>query len=291
MNCNLYIYGNPQIMMQLYDSTCFDCSRLITNKYSTSFSLGIKAFSPKFRDPIYAIYGFVRYADEIVDTFHDFDKAKLIATFRADTFKAIEERISLNPVLHAFQVVVNHYGIEADLIDAFLTSMEMDLYANTYDEDGYKAYIYGSAEVVGLMCLRVFCEGNDAQYRALVSHACALGSAFQKVNFLRDVKADKEERGRTYFPNVNFDKFTECDKQEIEQDIQRDFDMGYEGIKMLPVGCKLGVYIAYTYYKQLFKKISTTPVDHILQKRVRVSDTRKIALFAQAVMQQKLKAI
>ncbi|MCC8410753.1 phytoene/squalene synthase family protein [Mucilaginibacter sp. UR6-1] len=278
-------------MMQLYDSTCFDCSRLITNNYSTSFSLGIKAFAQKFRDPIYAIYGFVRYADEIVDTFHEHDKAKLIATFRADTFKAIEERISLNPVLHAFQIVVNHYNIDTDLIDAFLTSMEMDLYAKSYDEEGYKAYIYGSAEVIGLMCLRVFCEGNNQQYQALLPNACSLGSAFQKVNFLRDVKADREERGRIYFPNVNFDKFTDRDKQAIELDIQKDFDMAFEGIKMLPVGSKLGVYIAYTYYKQLFKKISRMPVDSILQKRVRVSDTRKLALFAQAVMQQKLNVI
>lgn len=277
--------------MQLYDSTCFDCSRLITNNYSTSFSLGIKAFAQKFRDPIYAIYGFVRYADEIVDTFHEHDKAKLIATFRADTFKAIEERISLNPVLHAFQIVVNHYNIDTDLIDAFLTSMEMDLYAKSYDEEGYKAYIYGSAEVIGLMCLRVFCEGNNQQYQALLPNACSLGSAFQKVNFLRDVKADREERGRIYFPNVNFDKFTDRDKQAIELDIQKDFDMAFEGIKMLPVGSKLGVYIAYTYYKQLFKKISRMPVDSILQKRVRVSDTRKLALFAQAVMQQKLNVI
>lgn len=277
--------------MQLYDSTCFDCSRLITNNYSTSFSLGIKAFAQKFRDPIYAIYGFVRYADEIVDTFHEHDKPKLIAAFRAETFKAIKERISLNPVLHSFQIVVNHYRIDTDLIDAFLTSMEMDLYTQNYDEDGYKAYIYGSAEVVGLMCLRVFCEGNEHQYQALVPNACSLGSAFQKVNFLRDVKADREERGRTYFPNVNFDQFTERDKQAIELDIQKDFDDAFEGIKKLPVGSKLGVYIAYTYYKQLFKKIIRTPVDDILQKRVRVSDTRKLALFAQAVMQQKLNVI
>lgn len=278
-------------MMQLYDSTCFDCSRLITNNYSTSFSLGIKAFAKKFRDPIYAIYGFVRYADEIVDTFHDHDKPKLIAAFRADTFRAIEERISLNPVLHSFQIVVNHYGIDTNLIDAFLTSMEMDLYTQEYDEEGYKAYIYGSAEVIGLMCLRVFCEGNNQQYQALLPNACSLGSAFQKINFLRDVKSDREERGRTYFPNVNFDKFTEHDKQAIELDIQKDFDDAFEGIKKLPVGSKLGVYIAYTYYKQLFKKISRMPVDSILQKRIRVSDTRKLALFAQAVMQQKLNVI
>ncbi|RYZ98705.1 MAG: phytoene/squalene synthase family protein, partial [Sphingobacteriaceae bacterium] len=239
--------------MDLYDNTCFDCSKLITQNYSTSFSLGIKAFDKKFRNPIYAIYGFVRYADEIVDTFHDHDKEKLISDFKAQTFVAIKQKISLNPVLHAFQMVVNRYGIDHDLIEAFLISMEMDLHTRVYDEESYKAYIYGSAEVIGLMCLRVFCENDDKLYQALLPKACSLGSAFQKINFLRDVKADHEERGRIYFPGVNFDNFTEQDKKIIELDIKKDFDDGFEGIKLLPNGTKLGVYIAYIYYKTLFK--------------------------------------
>ncbi|RVU01603.1 phytoene/squalene synthase family protein [Mucilaginibacter limnophilus] len=277
--------------LQLYNDTCFDCSKLVANRYSTSFSLGIKAFSKKFRAPIYAIYGFVRCADEIVDTFHNHDKETLIADFKAETYKAIAQGLSLNPVLHAFQAVVNKYDINPELIEAFLTSMEMDLYATSYDEETYHAYIYGSAEVVGLMCLKVFCENDDELYRSLMPMACSLGAAFQKINFLRDVKADKEERGRVYFPGIDLKNFTEQDKKNIELDIERDFNDAFEGIKKLPAGARLGVYIAYVYYKQLFKKISCTPADDILQKRIRISDRRKVALYAQAILQQKLNAI
>ncbi|MDN3550055.1 phytoene/squalene synthase family protein [Mucilaginibacter aquaedulcis] len=278
-------------MMNLYDETCFECSKLITNKYSTSFSLGIKAFDKKFRNPIYAIYGFVRYADEIVDTFHGHDKLQLISDFRRDTFKAIDERISLNPVIHAFQQVVHRYGIEPQLIDAFLCSMEMDLDKKAYDDACYKAYIYGSAEVIGLMCLRVFLDNNDKRYRELLPQARSLGAAFQKVNFLRDIKADLQERGRTYFPDVDFNNFIEQDKQAIEADIQLDFNNAFEGIKSLPSGTRLGVYIAYVYYLQLFKKINYTPANVILQKRIRISDTRKMGLYVKAVLQQKLNVI
>jgi len=277
--------------MNLYDETCFECSKVITNRYSTSFSKGILAFDKRFQNPIYAIYGFVRYADEIVDTFHDFDKQKLIKDFRKETFVAIRQGISLNPVLQSFQHVVNFYGIEDSLIDAFLRSMEMDLDKTMYDEVGYKTYIYGSAEVVGLMCLRVFCENNKEVYQALLPKACSLGAAFQKINFLRDVKADFEERGRTYFPDVDFNNFTELDKQDIEKDIKKDFDDAFEGIKRLPYGSRLGVYIAYTYYLQLFKIISKTPASVILQKRIRVSDSQKMALYFKAVLHQKLKII
>ncbi|RCH55766.1 phytoene/squalene synthase family protein [Mucilaginibacter hurinus] len=277
--------------MQLYDDTCFNCSKLITNKYSTSFSLGIKAFDKKFRDPIYAIYGFVRYADEIVDTFHEHDKQQLISDFRAQTFIAIKQKISLNPVLHAFQIVVNRYGIEHDLIEAFLISMEMDLDTRVYDQEAYKAYIYGSAEVVGLMCLRVFCDNDEQLYQALLPKACSLGSAFQKINFLRDVRADHEERGRTYFPGVNFENFTEADKRAIEEDIKADFADGFEGIKLLPPGTKLGVYIAYMYYQHLLKKITGIPANTIRQKRVRISDTQKMALYAKAIFKQKFNII
>ncbi|WP_183563078.1 phytoene/squalene synthase family protein [Mucilaginibacter sp. SP1R1] len=278
-------------MMTLYDETCFECSKLITNKYSTSFSLGIKAFDKGFQYPIYAIYGFVRYADEIVDTFHEYDKLQLITNFRTETFRAVEERISLNPVIHAFQQVVNKYGIDMELIDAFLQSMEMDLDKKIYDSACYKTYIYGSAEAIGLMCLRIFTNNNDTQYQALLPNARSLGAAFQKVNFLRDVKADYQERGRTYFPGIDFNNFTEHDKRSIEADIKKDFDDAFEGIKRLPAGTRLGVYIAYMYYLQLFKKISYTPASVILQKRIRISDTRKIGLYVKAVLQQKLKVI
>ena len=277
--------------MDLYNETCFECSKVITNKYSTSFSLGIKAFDKKFQYPIYAIYGFVRYADEIVDTFHDHDKLKLITQFKADTKQAINEKISLNPVLQSFQTVVNNYHIGFDLIEAFLKSMEMDLDKTSYTDDSYKEYIYGSAEVVGLMCLRVFCEGDKKLYDNLLPMARSLGSAFQKINFLRDIKADYEDRGRTYFPDVDFTKFTEADKTEIEKDIKVDFDDAFEGIKRLPQGSKLGVYIAYVYYLQLFKKIKNTPATIIANKRIRVSDTHKIFLMAQALIKSKLNYV
>ncbi|MVN90256.1 phytoene/squalene synthase family protein [Mucilaginibacter aquatilis] len=277
--------------MNLFDETCFECSKIITTKYSTSFSKGIMAFDRKFRYPIYAIYGFVRYADEIVDTFHDYDKAKLIASFRVQTFEAIAQKISLNPVLQAFQQVVNRYNIEHELIDAFLRSMEMDLDKKAYDSSTYQTYIYGSAEVVGLMCLHIFCENDKAMYKQLVPMARSLGAAFQKVNFLRDVKSDFEERGRTYFPFVDFNRFNEEDKRAIEADIEKDFDDAFKGIKQLPRGTRLGVYVAYIYYRQLFKKISRTPANTILQKRIRISDTHKTALYFKAVLHQKLNVI
>lgn len=277
--------------MDLYSETCFECSKIITRRYSTSFSLGIKAFDKRFRYPIYAIYGFVRYADEIVDTFHNQDKAALIADFRRQTFEAIQQRISMNPVLHSFQETVNKYGIENHLIDAFLVSMEMDLDKTSYTDDSYQQYIYGSAEVVGLMCLRVFCEGNGTLYDSLLPQARSLGSAFQKINFLRDIHSDYEERGRTYFPKVDFTCFTDQNKEAILTDIKLDFDEAFKGIKNLPAGTRLGVYIAYVYYLQLFKKIKNTPATQIAQKRIRVSDTRKMVLFLQAVIQNKLNAI
>ena len=277
--------------MNLFDETCFECSKLITTKYSTSFSMGINAFEKRFRYPVYAIYGFVRYADEIVDTFYGHDQRQLIDDFRNETFKAIDLGISTNPVLHSFQQVVNRYGIEKDLIDAFLNSMKMDLDKTAYDGDGYKAYIYGSAEVVGLMCLRVFCENDCTLYEQLISKARSLGSAFQKINFLRDIKSDYEDRGRTYFPEVDFNNFTEQDKNFIETDIKKDFDDALEGIKLLPRGSRLGVYVAYVYYLQLFKKIRRTTANTIMQKRIRVSDTHKLSLYFKAVLHQKLNVI
>ena len=278
-------------MMALFDQTALECSKLITEKYSTSFTLGIKTLDRKFHLPIYAIYGFVRFADEIVDTFHGFDKKVLLNRFRHDTYQAIEEGVSLNPVLHSFQMVVRQYNLERELIDAFLKSMEMDLYLQNYDNEGYSEYIYGSAEVVGLMCLRVFCEGNCPDYDRLREPARKLGSAFQKVNFLRDVKSDYQERGRTYFPGVDFNDFSRDAKKLIEDDIQRDFDEAYIGIMNLPRGARMGVYLAYTYYQTLFDKIKALPVAQIQTGRVRVPDAKKIALLAQTYLKYRLNVL
>jgi len=278
-------------MMQLYDDTCVECSQLITNRYSTSFSMGIKAFDEKLRAPIYAIYGYVRFADEIVDTFHNYDKAALLTKFRQDTYEAIEEGISLNPVLHAFQEVVNKYSIEIAHIDAFLDSMEMDLHFEKYEDSLYKEYIYGSAEVVGLMCLRVFCEGDDKEYQRLEAPARSLGSAFQKINFLRDMKSDYIERGRVYFPGVDFTNFTNKDKALIEADIKKDFDDAYLGIIELPAGAKFGVYLAYVYYTKLFKKIKKATAAKVKEERIRVRDSRKMALLVSSALRNSLNLL
>ncbi len=274
-------------MMTLYDQTCQECSQLITNRYSTSFSLGIRVFDKKYRSPIYSIYGFVRFADEIVDTFHDFPKASLLEKFRQDTYQAIEEKISLNPVLHAFQQVVWEYDIDRELIDAFLDSMEMDLYFDRYQDSLYQQYIYGSAEVVGLMCLKVFCKSDTEHYESLKDSARSLGSAFQKINFLRDMKSDFAERGRVYFPGVDFNNFTNEDKERIESDIKADFDHAYEGIIRLPEGARFGVYLAYRYYINLFKKIKRATAARVKQERIRVKDSKKMyLLFSSAVKNQ-----
>lgn len=273
--------------LQLFHNTCFECSKLITKRYSTSFSLGIRVFNQRFRAPIYGIYGFVRFADEIVDTFHNYPKKELLDRFRADTYKAIDDGISLNPVLHSFQEVVHHYKIERELIDAFLHSMEMDLDKNVYDDSGYDEYIYGSAEVVGLMCLRVFTEGNDAEYQRLKSSARKLGAAFQKINFLRDIKSDFDDRGRVYFPGVDFSRFDQTQKLRIEADIAEDFQAALEGIRELPKGARFGVYLAYKYYTQLFAKIKSSPAQRVSETRIRVSDKRKMyLLFSSAVRHQ-----
>jgi 15-cis-phytoene synthase len=275
----------------LYQNTCGECSKLITQRYSTSFSMGIKVFEQRFQMPIYGIYGFVRFADEIVDTFHDFDKKDLLERFKKETYQAIDEKISLNPVLHSFQNVVNQYGIERELIAAFLRSMEMDLEQNAYDPKGYEEYIYGSAEVVGLMCLRVFTENDTMKYDRLRDSACSLGAAFQKINFLRDIKSDYDERGRTYFPGVDFKKFTNEDKAQIEIDIKKDFDAALFGIRELPKGARLGVYIAYKYYLQLFRKIKTAPAALIAQERFRVSDKRKVYLLFSSTVRNSLDVL
>lgn len=272
----------------LYQETSFACSRLITNRYSTSFSLGIRMLSRKYHAPIYGIYGYVRYADEIVDTFFEQNQSELLSEFRRDTQLAIERGFSANPVLHAFQQVVHAYAIEPELVDAFLTSMDMDLHDRVYDQQQYETYIYGSAEAVGLMCLRVFCENDKECYSTLREPARRLGAAFQKVNFLRDIRADYEFRGRTYFPGVDFQQFDLDAKAAIEQDILADFDAAYEGILQLPRGARLGVYTAYIYYKQLFKKICACPASRIMQERIRVPNTRKLSLLLGTYFRHKL---
>jgi phytoene/squalene synthetase len=278
-------------MINLFHEVSQDCSRITTEKYSTSFSSAIKLLHKDLRTPICNIYGFVRFADEIVDTFHGFDKALLFEEFKKATYDAIERGISLNPILHSFQMTVNQYGIDHALIDAFLYSMELDLGKHTYDRAGYETYIYGSAEVVGLMCLYIFCEGNQAQYDALKPSAKSLGSAFQKVNFLRDVKADFEGLDRMYFPDCDFANFTMADKLAIEQDIQKDFDEAYAGILNLPIKARFGVYVAYKYYLSLFKKIQRLEPAHILESRVRIPDYGKAFILAKAGIRSQLNIL
>lgn len=266
-------------MKALFDSVSIRASRMTTKAYSTSFSLGILGLDKKYHDPIYAIYGFVRFADEIVDSFEGYPQKELLERFWKDTYLALDEKISLNPILNSFQQVVNTFEIDRELIETFLKSMEMDLYKNDYDEAGYKAYILGSAEVVGLMCLKVFVDGSEERYQTLKKPAMQLGSAFQKINFLRDLHADYKKLGRTYFPGVDLNNFNESVKTEIEADIDIDFMAGYQGIKQLPKGARFGVYIAYVYYYSLFKKIKKTHCDIILSQRVRISNKRKYGLF------------
>ena len=265
--------------MDLYLQVSLDASKRLTQAYSTSFSSGIRTLDKSYHEAIYAVYGFVRLADEIVDTFYEQDQADLLTRFRQDTYRAIEEKISLNPILHSFQWAVNKFHMERDLIDAFLYSMEMDLTDRVYDQAIYKQYIYGSAEVVGLMCLRVFCAGDLAEYERLKPDACALGSAFQKINFLRDIKSDFEDRGRVYFPGIDYNNFTESEKKEIEADIQADFDAGLRGIENLPKTARKGVLLAYEYYIRLFEKIKLVPVERLKSERIRVPDWEKLLIY------------
>lgn len=268
--------------MNLFHELSQDCSRMTTEKYSTSFSSAIRLLHKDLRGPIYNIYGFVRFADEIVDTFHQYDKTLLLNEFKQATREAIDRGISLNPILHSFQLTVNAYSIPQELVESFLYSMQLDLAKRSYDRAGYEEYIYGSAEVVGLMCLYVFCEGNQAMYESLKPFARRLGAAFQKVNFLRDLKEDYEGMDRMYFPGCDFSNFTWTDKSTIEADIQHDFDLAYEGLQSLPVKARFGVYVAYKYYLSLFKKIRKVKPQHILQDRVRIADYSKMVILAKA---------
>ncbi len=278
-------------MFEIFEKSTFGCSKLVTELYSTSFSLGIKTLNKKFHGPIYGIYGFVRYADEIVDTFHNFDKKVLLERFKNDTFLALEEGISLNPILHSFQQVVHQFKIDRELIDAFLYSMEMDLMNVKYDAEKYNEYIYGSAEVVGLMCLKVFVEGDEKLFDSLKKDAQSLGAAFQKVNFLRDLKSDFQDKGRVYFPEVDFSNFSGDAKLAIEADIQKDFDDALRGILNLPIGAKNGVYLAYVYYLKLFKKIQKTSASRIQHERIRVNDIVKFTLLAKTLVKGSLGVI
>ncbi|HSZ24659.1 MAG TPA: phytoene/squalene synthase family protein [Cytophagaceae bacterium] len=278
-------------MKEFYDDVTFKCSKLITNCYSTSFSLGTYFLGKEFRMPVYSIYGFVRFADEIVDTFHNFNKQELLNRFIKDTYQALEEGISLNPVLNSFQLTVRHYQIDRELIDTFLKSMRMDLENKKYNQEGYEEYILGSAEVVGLMCLKIFVRGNEKTYQALKHDAMKLGSAFQKINFLRDLKADYQIMGRTYFPGLEMNQFDEKSKKEIENDIQKDFDAGLRGIRKLSKESRFGVYIAYTYYTSLYKKIKRMPASTILNQRIRITDGRKYLLFIGCLIKHKLNLI
>jgi phytoene/squalene synthetase len=278
-------------MIKLFHQVSQECSRITTELYSTSFSSSIRLLHKDLRTPVFNIYGFVRFADEIVDSFHDFDKETLLSEFKAATYQAIEQKISLNPILHSFQLTVNEFKIDHQLIDAFLHSMEMDLGKKQYDKLGYEEYIYGSAEVVGLMCLYVFCNGNRSSYEQLKPYACSLGSAFQKVNFLRDLKADFEGLDRMYFPGCDFSNFTQADKLKIEEDIQKDFDHAHEGILQLPLKARFGVYVAYKYYLSLFKKIKKLQPQKILDTRVRIPDHGKMFILAKAGIRSQLNLL
>jgi phytoene/squalene synthetase len=275
-------------MLQLFHHNSQACSKITTETYSTSFSSAIRLLHKGLRAPVFNIYGFVRFADEIVDTFHHQNKAQLLEEFKKETYTAIARGISLNPILHSFQMTVNEYNIDPSLIDAFFNSMEMDLNKNRYDASGYKEYIYGSAEVVGLMCLYVFCEGDGAAFEKLKPAAQSLGSAFQKVNFIRDVKADYKELSRTYFPGVDFESFNASMKKEIEDDISKDFVNAYKGIIQLPDKARFGVYVAYKYYLALFKKIQKTRTAHILESRIRIPNYYKAFILAKAGLRMQL---
>lgn len=276
---------------ELFDKNAIKCSRLTTKAYSTSFSLGILCLHKELRDPIYAIYGFVRFADEIVDTFHPYNKKSLLDRFRTETYQAIDEKISLNPILQSFQLTVNQFQIDHELIEQFLHSMEMDINGKNHNQKSFEEYILGSAEVVGLMCLKVFCNGDATSYNKLKPMAMRLGSAFQKINFLRDLNADYIGMGRSYFPEVNLDNFNDNSKKQIEDSIAADFNEGYKGIQKLPRSSKLGVYVAYLYYMALFNKIKNTPSEYVLENRIRIPNRHKFSILFYSYLKHQFNLI
>ena len=278
-------------MKAIFDNLSQDMSKMTTRRYSTSFSLGIRFLNKELHKPIYSIYGYVRFADEIVDSFDGYDKESLLAEFKKDTYEAIEKGISLNPILNSFQWAVNKYRVPLDLIETFMNSMEMDLDKKVYDKDTYEKYILGSAEVVGLMCLKIFVSGDEDEYQRLKMNAMKLGSAFQKINFLRDLNDDFNELGRTYFPGINMNDFNNIVKKEIEADIEKDFRLGYEGILMLPKRARFGVYMAYKYYFKLFKKIKRTKAERILEERVRIPNRKKARILVTSYVRHNLNIL
>ena len=276
-------------MKALFDSVSYNCSKIVTTSYSTSFSLATKMLSHVIRQDIYNIYGFVRFADEIVDTFHDYNKEELLNRFEVDLEYALKNKISLNPILNAFQHTYHKYNLEKHMVDSFMKSMRLDLYKTKYlTEVEYKDYIYGSADVVGLMCLKVFVKGDDIKYNELKSTAMSLGSAFQKVNFLRDLKADHDNLERTYFPNTDLNNLDEISKRAIILDIENDFSEGLKGIKQLPIEAKFGVFMAYRYYNQLLKKLKKTPALDIKKARIRVPNYKKVELLTRSYVKYQL---
>ena len=279
-------------MKAIFDNVSYDCSKTVTKTYSTSFSLATKMLSKSIRQDIYNIYGFVRFADEIVDSFHDFDKKELFQKFEQDLEHALKNRISLNPILNAFQHTFHHYNIDKSLVNSFMNSMRMDLHKSNYlTEEEYKAYIYGSADVVGLMCLKVFVNGDEDRYNELKDTAMSLGSAFQKVNFLRDLNEDFENLNRSYFPNINPNQISELDKEQVILDIKRDFKEAHKGIIKLPNEAKLAVYVAYKYYSNLLNKIEKTPSYALKEKRIRVSNPRKMCLLVESYFNFKMNLV
>tara|TARA_B100001113_G_scaffold52230_2_gene38246 strand:+ start:786 stop:1625 length:840 start_codon:yes stop_codon:yes gene_type:complete len=279
-------------MKKIFDEVSYSCSEKVTKTYSTSFSLATRLLSQNIRKDIYNIYGFVRFADEIVDSFHDYDKKELFEDFSIDLDKALKNKIHLNPILNSFQHTFHKYDIDISLVDAFMKSMKMDLSKKKYSTvKEFKEYIYGSADVVGLMCLKVFVQGNQKLYLSLKESAMSLGSAFQKVNFLRDLKADKEDLNRSYFPNTSFKNLDEKDKDFIISDIENDFSKGLEGIKNLPIEAKFGVFMAYRYYNQLLKKLKKTPATEIINRRIRVPNLKKLELLTRSYVKYQLNLL
>ncbi len=278
-------------MKELFDKVSVKSSKYLTRIYSTSFSLGIRFLAKELRDPVYSIYGFVRLGDEIVDTFHTYDKKSLLDGFRKEVYDSIQNKISINPILNSFQYVVNKFNIDIELIDSFIYSMDMDLNATIYDVSTYQKYILGSAEVVGLMCLKVFCSGDQKKYEELKGYAMKLGSAYQKVNFLRDMHSDYIKLGRTYFPDLDMNQFNDDVKKKIEEDIEKDFQLGYEGISKLPKKARFGVYLSFIYYWALFNKIKRIPSDRLLNERIRISDSFKYYLLLKSSLKYNLSRL
>ena len=279
-------------MIHLFDEVAYECSQKVTNGYSTSFSSAVRMLAPSIRPAIHSVYGFVRFADEVVDTFHDKDKKLLLDKFEWDFYQSLDMGISLNPILHAFQKTIKEYNIDVDLVDAFLKSMRMDIEKKEYKtQKEYQDYIYGSADVVGLMCLKIFVNGSNEEYEKLKPTAMKLGSAFQKVNFLRDLKNDSEILERSYFPGVDLKNLSPDVKMKIVSEIKADFDAAYEGIKQLPTASKFGVYTAFRYYKQLLKKLQKTPSNKLMETRIRVNDYHKCGLLLHSYLNIKLNIV